>query len=67
MGDLSHHLVFGNIDETVQGAMCIISGSCRFHNHTEAYTLCNWFGLKDCPKPDNVATLQDSSLLLNLF
>lgn len=50
MGDVSHHLVFSDIGETVQGDMCIISGSCRSHNHSEVCILCNWFGLKDVPQ-----------------
>lgn len=34
IGDLSHRLVFSNIDEPVQGATCVIRGSCRSHSHT---------------------------------
>ena len=39
IGNLSHHLVLINIDETARGAMCVISGSCRSQNRTEAYML----------------------------
>lgn len=39
-GDLSHYLVFSNIDETVKEALCVISGICRSHNHA-ACANCN--------------------------
>lgn len=39
IGDLSHGLVLSNIDDTAQGAVYVIGGSCRFYSHIKAYML----------------------------
>ena len=39
IGDLSHRLVLSNIDDTAQGAVYVICGSCSLYSHTKAYIL----------------------------